>query len=385
MRKICVVTNNRADYGKLKSVLFALRSRRDIETLLFVTGSHLLSEYGRTIAEIENDGFKVSYTMHTEMSGRIPTTMAKSTGIAITEFANAFHNLKPEVVVVHGDRYEALAAAVAASFMNILVAHIEGGEVTGTIDEHIRHAITKLAHAHFPSTENARRRIVGLGERDDSVFCFGCPGIDTLAAVEKLSFPEVKRMMKPYVKKMEWYKRFDKDFFLVVQHPVTTEFRSTVDNIRSLTRALARFRSSMVVFWPNIDAGAEDIVREIKKFEHSYSGAVGVFPNFPSEVYVNLMRHAKVMVGNSSSGIREACYFGTPVVNVGTRQDGREKPRCVADVPYDTAEIASAIKGQLAAGRYEPEYPYGKGGAGARIAETLAALDTANIQKRITY
>jgi UDP-hydrolysing UDP-N-acetyl-D-glucosamine 2-epimerase len=385
MRKVCVVTANRADYSRLKSVLRSIKEHENLELMLFVAGSHLLSSYGETIKEIEKDGFKIAYRMHTEVEGRVPVTMAKSTGMAITELANAFYNFKPDIVVVHGDRFEALAASIAASLMNIFVAHIQGGEVTGTIDEHIRHAITKLSHAHFPSTADANERIIKIGEHSGSVFNFGCPSADELLSVPELSFENLKNKIFKYAKKEEWKKAFNENFILIVQHPVTTEYRDVRENMLELLKALKKFSNSMILLWPNIDAGSEEIVKEIKKFEREKGDNVGLFPNFPLEVFVNIVRRARVMVGNSSSGVREACYFGTPVVNVGTRQDGRQRTNNVIDVGYDAESITGAIESQLKADRYKPQYIYGQGNSGKRIADTLASIDVNNIQKKITF
>jgi UDP-hydrolysing UDP-N-acetyl-D-glucosamine 2-epimerase len=385
MRKICVVTNNRADYSRLKSLLKELNNRPDAELLLFVVGSHMLSLYGKTIDEIEKDGFKVSYKMYTEVDGRVPVTMAKSAALAITELSTAFYNFKPDMVVIHGDRFEALAAAIAASFMNIFVAHIQGGEVTGTIDEHIRHSITKLSHLHFPSTEDAKNRIIKMGERKDMVFNFGCPSVDLLMEIPQVSFGDFKKEIFKYAKKEDWKNSFNENFLTVIQHPVTTEFSHAKEKILPILDALADFTHNILIFWPNIDAGAEAMVLEIKKFEKKQNGRIGLFSHFPFDLFVNVMKHTKVIIGNSSAGIREACYFGTPVVNIGTRQEGRERPNNVIDVDYDAEQIKSAINRHLEKGRYEQEFIYGKGNAGKNIADILATIDISQIQKKIAF
>jgi len=388
MRKICVITNSRTDYARLKTLLKALKRRKDIELQLFVIGSHLLPLYGDTIEDIKKDGFKITYKMYNEIDGRVPATMAKSTGLIINDLSSAFLNFRPDVVVVHGDRFESMAAAVTASFMNIPVAHIQGGEVTGTIDEHIRHAITKLSHFHFPSNERAKERILKLGEDQGSVFNCGCPATDILLSTPVLSFRELKsEILKlwPTNKLEVWKRSFNKNFFLVIHHPVTTELKDNSRNIKELFKALKSFDENILVLWPNIDAGSEEIVVEIKKTEKEFGGRMGLFPNFPVNIFVNILRHAKVLIGNSSSGIREACYFGLPAVNIGSRQEGRERTSNVVDVLSNSKEIKKAIRAQLKVGRYEPEYIYGKGGAGNQIAKILTAVDISNIQKRITF
>lgn len=385
MRKICVITNNRADYSRLKSLLKELNKRSDVELMLFVVGSHMLSLYGKTIDEIEKDGFKVAYKMYTEVDGRVPVTMAKSAALTIAELSTAFYNFKPDIVVVHGDRFEAMAAAVAASFMNIFVAHIQGGEVTGTIDEHIRHSITKLSHLHFPSTEDAKNRIIKMGEKADMVFNFGCPSVDLFIETPLISFDDLKKEIFKYVKKEDWKNNFNENFFVVIQHPVTTEFSYAKEKMLPVLKALNGFNHNVLIFWPNIDAGSEVMVLEIKKFEREQNSRIGLFPHFPFNIFVNIMRYAKVIIGNSSAGIREACYFGTPVVNIGTRQEGRQRPGNVIDVDYDVEQIKSAINKQIKRERYESEFLYGKGNAGKNIADILATIDISQIQKKITF
>jgi len=384
MRKICVVTNSRADYSRFKTLLESLKKRKDVELQLFVIGAHLLSTYGNTVKEIERDGFTVTYKMHTEIEGRVPVTMAKSTGAAVAELANAFYNFKPDVVVVHGDRYEALAAAIAASLMNITVAHIQGGEVSGTIDEHLRHAITKLSHLHFPSTKLAAKRIIAMGEVAKNVYVSGCPASDILLRAPKLSFEELRNKILPMVRKEEWKATFTKDFILFLYHPVTTEIDSLNTHIKETLSALGEFPHSLVILWPNIDAGSGYIVPALKDFDRKEGARVGLFDNFSLDLYANMMRHARVIVGNSSSGIREACYFGTPVVNIGSRQEGRERTKNIIDVGHDKKAIVAAIKKQLVKGTYKPEYRFGDGTAGERIAKVLATAKLPNIQKRIT-
>lgn len=385
MRKVCVITNSRADYSRLKTVLSSLNERKDVDLQLFVVGTHLLSHYGMTVKEIIKDGFNVSYEMYTEVNGSVPATMAKSVGTTIIELSSAFKNFSPDIVVVHGDRYEALAAAITASMMNIPVAHIQGGEVTGTIDEHVRHAITKLAHFHFPSSEDAKERIIRLGEKPENVFNVGCPASDLLLSEKEISFEELKKQVFKITKKEDWKNNFDENFFLVVYHPVTTEFNKIETEVENIFQALTEFDNSIVMLWPNIDAGSEKIVEVIKRFEKIESLKIGVFDNFPINTFVNLMRYAKVMIGNSSSGVREACYFGTPVVNIGTRQQGRERSKNVIDVGCDKDDITEAIREQLKHGRYDISYLYGGGTAGKKIADILTSVNVDDTQKRITF
>lgn len=382
-RKICVITNTRADYSRLRTLLFALRDRKDVDLFLCVAGAHLLSVGGYTIEDIKKDGFNIDYRIYTEVDGHVLSTMTKSTGLAIIEFSSFFENHRPDIVVVHGDRFEAFAAATAASMMNIYVAHLQGGEITGTIDEHLRHAITKLAHFHFASNEQAKERIIELGENPEYVFNVGCPSVDVLLSAPKYSFSKLKKGLADKIKKEGWLESFSGEFLLLVQHPVTTEFSKTAQEMIETLHALRKYPRHILALWPNIDAGAELMVQEIKKFEREVDGKFAVVNSMPMEVFVNVMRHTTVMVGNSSAGVREACYFGTPVVNVGTRQEGRVKTPNVIDVPDKREAIEKAIKMQLKSGRFKPAYPYGEGGAGEKIADILATIPLGNSQKRL--
>ena len=383
-RKICVVTTTRADYSRLRTLLFALRKRNDVELSICVAGSHLLSTYGHTIDEIERDGFIISYRIYTEVDGRVLSTMTKSTGLAIIEFSSFFENQRPDLVVVHGDRFEAFAAATAASMMNIHVAHLQGGEITGTIDEHLRHAITKLSHFHFASDELSASRIKSLGEKPEHVFATGCPSVDELLSGPSYTFQELKEALDPKIKKKEWLAALDDNFLLLVQHPVTTEFEQSGSDMEETLAALAEFPNSVLALWPNIDAGSESIVKHMKEFERAHDEKVSIVDSLPLADFINVMRHARVIVGNSSSGVREACYFGVPTVNIGSRQSGRLRTKNVTDVPGERAAIVQAIKDILnGPRRHDPVYPYGKEGAGERIAELLATLPLDSAQKRL--
>ncbi len=380
------MTSNRSDYVKLRSVLRALQKAPDVELLLVATGSHLLRNYDTTIDLISRDGFPVAYKAYIEMDGRLPVTMAKSTAMGVNELATAFNNLNPDMVVLHGDRYEALAGAVAASLMNIFTVHIEGGEVSGTIDEHIRHAITKLSHFHFPTVEYARENIIRLGEHASTVMNVGCPGVDELLATKQIPLSEVEKIInRDFVKEAQKVTLLN-GFILCVQHPVTTEHGEASEQIKATLEALKKTDLPVVLLWPNIDAGADELSQAMRLFKLKPStDKFHIFRNFPPDIFFNLLRTASVMVGNSSSGIREAAYFGTPVVNVGTRQSGRKCGANVETVGYSTKEIQEAISRQLTHGRYAPEYLYGNGGAGEKIATVLQSLDISSIQKHLSY
>jgi UDP-hydrolysing UDP-N-acetyl-D-glucosamine 2-epimerase len=386
MRRVCVVTGNRADYTRVRTALEAIRQRPDLELILVVIGAHLLEKYGRSVDEIVADGFTVDASVHMIVEGENPVTMTKSTGLAIVELATVFERYRPDVVVAVTDRFETLSVAVAASFMNIHVAHIQGGEVTGTIDESIRHAITKFSHIHFPATEDARERIVRMGEAPEYVFNVGCPGTDLVIRVPRLTRAETLAQVNTRYTKEARKLDPDADFLLVMHHPVTTEYGQGVQQTRELLHAIKDVGMQTIMLWPNVDAGSEDLALGVRHFllEHRCD-RVFLFKHFYSEDFGRLLFHTKCMVGNSSAGIRETCYFGTPVVNVGSRQQGRERGKNVVDAPHDREAIRAALERQLAHGAYASEPIYGDGNAGVRMAEILATVKLPAVQKRITY
>ena len=383
-RKICVVVHSRANYGRIKSVMRAINSHSDLELQLLVGSSALLYRFGSVIDIIREDGFKEDAVVHSILEGETPTTMAKSTGMAITELATHFENLKPDIVVTVADRFETLSTAVAASYMNISLAHSQGGEVTGSIDESVRHAITKLAHIHFPATERAKDYILRMGEERESVHLTGCPAID-LVAESDLALPN------------DLFKRASgvgdelttkKDYIIVLQHPVTTEFGSGFKQIQETLKAahkVSKTGMQIVWLWPNVDAGADDISKGIRMFRDKEEAKnMHFYKNFTPEDYVLLLANARCIVGNSSSGLREGAFLGTPCVNIGTRQSGRERAVNVIDVKCDALDIKTAIDKQLQNGRYKSSHLVGDGTAGNQIAEILASTEL-KIQKQISY
>jgi UDP-hydrolysing UDP-N-acetyl-D-glucosamine 2-epimerase len=310
--------------------------------------------------------------------------MAKSTGLGLLELPTLFELLKPDVVVTVGDRFETMATAVAGAYMNIPLAHTMGGEVTGTIDESIRHAITKLAHVHFPANQDAADRIIRLGEDPAAVHVVGCPRIDLVAEVIRNGSAALDG---------DWLDRegvgghisTDEPFLLVSQHPVTTEYGRAEQQINETLMALEELKMPTVMLWPNVDAGSEDVSRGMRKFrERCKPEYIRFYKNFPVETFLRLMRSAACLVGNSSAFIREGAFIGTPAVNVGSRQDGRERGPNVLDVDCDRAAITAAIRTQIKHGLYPPAHLYGDGKAGARIADLLATAPL-HVQKRIQY
>lgn len=383
MRKICAITANRADFSRIESILRAIQKRADLELRLVVMGSHLLPAKGRTIDEIIKKGFTPDFQIDMEVPGGTPLAMTESVGLGITKLAEVMDSLRPDIVIVPVDRFESLAMGVAAALMNIRVAHIQGGEVTGTIDESIRHALTKLAHLHFVATEASRERVIKMGERADMVFNVGCPATDLLLQAPEYSQEETLTKLNDLI---AGQKKLDakSSYIFVLQHPVTTEFTAASDEIKATLEAIKNLNLQVIIGWPNIDAGGEAITKVLDNYLQTAQN-VFTFAHIPTDLFINILRHAACQVGNSSSGIREAGYFGTPVVNVGSRQNSRERGQNVIDVGYDAAEIKKAIQAQLQHGRYPAEMIYGNGHSGEKIADILAAVELPQIQKIITY
>jgi UDP-hydrolysing UDP-N-acetyl-D-glucosamine 2-epimerase len=383
VRKICVVIGSRANYSSAKSAMRAIAAHRDLELQLIVGASAILDRYGSVVHLIEQDGFRPAARIHMLIEGETPATMAKSTGLGLLELSGAFENLKPDFVLTVGDRFETMATTLAAAYMNIRIAHTMGGEVSGTIDESIRHAVTKFAHVHFPASPGARERIIRLGEKAQDVHLVGCPRIDLVADI--LDNPPGEADEQIF--NLGVGDRFDlgRPFLLVSQHPVTTEYGAGERQVSVTLEAVRDIGLPAVVLWPNADAGSEDIARGIRKLrERGLAQQMHFFKNLPITTYVRLMSRTACLVGNSSSGVREGAYIGTPVVNIGSRQVGRERSRNVVDVAYDRDAIAAAIRQQIAHGRYPKDPLYGDGKAGDRIAEILATTSV-DVQKRITY
>ncbi|MEK9657114.1 MAG: UDP-N-acetylglucosamine 2-epimerase [bacterium] len=383
MKKICVFVGSRANYSSIKSVMRAIKKHPKL-TLQVVTGaSAILERFGNVDQLIREDGFKPDFTFHNLVEGENPTTMAKSTGLGMIEMSMIFNNLKPDVVVVVGDRFEVMAVTIAAAYMNIAVAHTMGGEVTGTIDESIRHAITKFAHYHFPANEEAKKRIIKMGEDPKHVYNVGCPRMD-LIRIELKNKGDLNELFKGY-KGVGMGIDFNQPFLLVSQHPVTTEFGDNRRQIEETLNALNDIKIPTILLWPNADAGSDDISKGIRSFRETHKPTwLQVFKNLPTATYIHLMNQTQCLVGNSSSGVREGAFIGTPVVNIGTRQNQRDRSDNVMDVTYDKQQIKDAILKQMEHGKYKSSPLYGDGSAGTKIA-TILATDSVSIQKTITY
>lgn len=378
------MVGSRANYSSIKSALQAIDSHPDLELQLVVGASAVLDRYGRVADIIEKDGFTPVSRLHMLIEGETPATMAKSTGLGLIELPTIFESLNPDVVLTVGDRFETMATTLAAAYMNKPIAHTMGGEVSGNIDESIRHAVTKFAHLHFPASIDASRRIRQLGELGEHIHLVGCPRIDTAASVIKDLTDVSQDVLAEGVGTRSI--ALDEPFLLVAQHPVTSEYGMAEFQMTETLRAIERAQMPALVLWPNADAGAEDVARAIRKWrERGLDHDMHFFKNLAPETYLRLMTRASCLVGNSSSGIREGAFLGTPTVDIGIRQAGRERAHNVKVAPYDSRLIFDAIQEQLDHGRYESDHLYGDGKAGPRIASILATTELPAVQKRLAF
>lgn len=382
-KKICVVITSRPSYSRIKTALKAINIHPKLELQLVVAASALLERYGSAIEYILNDGFNINEKVYMVLEGSSPTSMAKTTGLGILELATAFDNLKPDIVVTIADRFETIATAIAASYMNIPLAHIQGGEVTGSIDEKVRHSVSKLADLHLVSSNGAKHRLIKMGEDEKSIFITGCPSIDLAEEVlqnPSLDFDPIKKYggVGKYVDIL-------KDYIVVVQHPVTTEYDKALFQINQTLSAIKEINIPAFWFWPNVDAGSDGTSNGIRTFrEENPNIPIHFFKNMEGKDFLRLLLHSKCIIGNSSVGIRECSYLAIPAVNIGTRQNKRERGKNVIDVQYNSNEIINAINIQLKNEKQEKEIIYGNGKSGEKIAQILSEVNP-GIEKVISY
>jgi len=382
-RRICVVVTARPSYSRIRTALLAINEHPDLELQLVVAASALLDRYGNAIQAIERDGFDVAARVYMVLEGENLVTSAKSTGLGLVELATVFDNLKPDAVVTIADRYETLATAVAAAYMNIPVVHVQGGEVTGSIDEKVRHAVTKLANLHLVSTKLAAERVARLGEAPSSIVMTGCPSIDI--AAEVAAQPAMN--FDPFAKYGGVGPTTDLSggYLVVMQHPVTTEYEEARQQVEETLYAVKAVGLPVLWFWPNADAGSDGTSKGIRMFrESAEAGRLHLFRNMFPEDFLRLLVHSTAIVGNSSVAIRECSFLGVPAVNIGSRQLGRERGQNVIDVDHDRVAIAGAVGEHRHRGKAPTDHLYGDGRAGVRIADCLATAEL-TIEKRLTY
>lgn len=383
-RKVCVVVTARPSYSRIKTALQAIKEHPDLELQLVAAASALLDNYGKVVSNMVDDGFEVVERVFMILEGENLVTSAKSTGLGIVELATTFNRLKPDIVVTIADRFETIATAITASYLNIPLAHVQGGEVTGSIDEKVRHAITKLSDLHLVSNAKAAERVIRMGEAPDKVFITGCPSIDIAAQVMR---NDSSLNFNPFQKYGGVGDTFDysKGYLVVMQHPVTTEFEAARKQVVETLYAIQAINMPTFWFWPNVDAGADNTSRGIRSFrEIEKPTNLHFFKNMLPEDFLRLIHNSRCIVGNSSVAIRECAYLGVPAVNIGVREAGRDRGSNVIDVDYDRGQIVEAIKKQLTHGHYPQDEIYGDGTAGKQIAGVLATAPL-TFTKRITY
>ena len=386
MKNISIYVGSRANYSSAFSIMKAIQNHPELHLSLVISGAAVLPRFGDIRELVKKDGFKADMETNSLIEGENPTTMSKSIGLCMIDYSNALEKLKPDYVIAIGDRFDVLPWVISAAMMNIPIAHTMGGERSGTIDESIRHAITKFSNIHFPANIDSAKRIENMGEDPKTIFVVGCPRIDfILNCLDKFN----KGQIVPSQKVFELYKgvgnKFnlvEESFLLVSFHPVTTEFGSNKKHIKEILKALNELKINTVMIWPNADAGSDEISKEIRVFREKFiPDWLHLFVNLPIEIYTQLMYQCKCMIGNSSSAIREGETIGVPAVNVGSRQNMRLKGKNIIDVEPNKAEIVEAIKRQIKHGKYPSENLYGSGGAGEKIAKIISKLDIKNTQK----
>lgn len=382
-RKICVVVTARPSYSRIKTALTAIKNHPDLELQLVVAGSALLDRYGNAVNVIEKDGFTINEKVFMVLEGENPTAMAKTTGLAVMELSTVFYNLQPDAVVTIADRFETIATSIAASYQNIPLVHIQGGEVTGNIDEKVRHANTKLADLHLVASADAKARVERMGENPDMVFNTGCPSIDLakqVAESEKADFDPIAKYGG-----VGQADNWQNGYIVVMQHPVTNEYSAAKHDVLETLRAIDALQIPTFWFWPNVDAGADGTSNGIRSYREKHNPKnILFFKNMEPNDFLLLIKNSKCLVGNSSAGIRESSYLGVPVVNIGSRQNRRLRGKNVLDTTYDEKSISESIKMQIDHGHYESETIFGDGNSGIEIAKVLAKFPL-KFHKTIVY
>lgn len=357
-KKIVFLTGTRADFGKIKPLISILQDKEAFETHIFVTGMHMNRVYGYTAQEVHKSGFKNIFEfINHDKSSQMDLALSKT----IEGFSYYIREINPDLIVVHGDRVEAMAGAIVGSLNNILVAHIEGGELSGTVDELIRHAVSKMSHLHMVSNEEAKKRLIQLGEKRESIFVIGSPDLDVMNSATLPSIARVK----------EYYEIPFEEYAILMYHPVTTELEQLSEDIKSVVDAVLESHLNYVVIYPNNDSGSHVILKEYQRFEGV--ARIRLFPSLRFEKFLTLMDHALFILGNSSAGIREAPYYALPSIDIGSRQNNRYQSESVIHVNTSTQEICHAIE-KVKEREYcvQKELHFGDGKSAQRFLEILS-------------
>ncbi len=377
--RVASLVVDRANYGRLRPVLLELKNDVGIELSMICSGTMMLDRFGRAEKELTSDGLEICSRVYLEIEGSNPVTMSKSIGLGVIEFATEFARLQPDFLLVIGDRYEVLAAVIAAAYQNICVVHLQGGEVSGSIDESARHAVSRFAHYHFPSTERSKEYLIRSGEDPKTVFNFGCPVADVIAAADH------RRRDSDFSKGVGYEIKPDEPYFLVILHPVTTQLEESGDDVLELLKVLDELKHPTIWLWPNIDAGADQISLRLRQYrEKSSDSWLRLVKNFSPEMFQRVLANAKCAIGNSSSFVRDSSFIGTPVVLLGERQLGREIAENVVQVACKAPEIKAAILKQVQHDRFAPSKLYGAPGVSKKIVGKLKTLEPIH-EKHLHY
>jgi UDP-hydrolysing UDP-N-acetyl-D-glucosamine 2-epimerase len=382
-RKVLVALTTRGNYAKMKSTMQAILADPRLSLQVVVGGGLVLDRYGRFEPILAQDGFTIDAALDYVDDADTLQAMARSASRCLAIFADTLADLRPDVVVVVADRYEALALAQAAVCMNVHIAHIEGGEVSGSIDERIRHAVTKLAHLHFVANKEAAVRVCRMGEQPEYVHVVGTPSLDQLADID---LKDVKRVERAVDERGRGPKvDLRSDYVVVSHHPIVTQIGEAAEHYAEIAEAVRQLQLPVIWILPNLDAGAAEALAPVASLQRDPSApAVRCVGSLPFDAYATLLHNARCLIGNTSSGLREGAFLGVPVVNVGARQQGRARAENVVDTPDDRASIVTAVQCQIAHGRYAPDALYGDGSAGQRISELLASR-LPPLEKTIAY
>lgn len=359
-KKIVFLTGTRADFGKLKSLITITQNSNLFDVHIFVTGMHMISKYGKTINEIYKSGFKNIYPyINHDNIDHMDRNLAKT----IEGFSHYILELKPDLIVIHGDRIEAMAGAIVGSLNNILVAHIEGGEVSGTIDELIRHSISKLSHIHLTSNDEAKKRLIQMGEYESSIFTIGSPDLDVMNSKDLSNLDFVK----------DYYQISFPKYAILMLHPVTTEVDKLQSQVKILVDCLKSSSLNYIVIFPNNDIGSDIILNEYKRFEKD--SRFKVFPSLRFEYFLVLLKNAQFAIGNSSAGVREAPYYNIPTINLGNRQNNRVKSKNIISIDFKEESIVSAINLALSFEKIPRDIDFGDGNSDKKFFELLQKKD----------
>jgi GDP/UDP-N,N'-diacetylbacillosamine 2-epimerase (hydrolysing) len=380
MRKVLYISGTRADYGLMQSTLRSIDNNPKLKLEIVATGMHLMEDFGATLNEISKDGFSY-HTIEAKYEKDYRSSMVEFIGVLLQKLPMKVKEINPDVILLLGDRGEMLAGAITGAYLGIPIAHIHGGEVSSTVDDFTRHAITKLAHIHFPATELSAQRILKMGELNENIFVTGAPGLDSILH-EKLIEPE--KIARNYGLDLS------QPIIMVIQHPVSMEVEYARDQIRQTLEAIIDLKFQAVIIYPNSDAGGRRMIEVIENYELNPN--IKAYRNIPRKEYLSLLNIASVLVGNSSSGIIEASSFRLPVVNIGTRQAGRERSNNVIDADYEKKDIKFKVLMCLYDEKFKQKVkncsnPYGDGKTGAKIAAILSRINITErlLQKKLSY